>query len=142
MTGVVLTLAMVFGTNPLPYPSVDPVGVATWYGGGGACVQGYARTCSPYLPKSKGGRGGELVLYAATGEFANYYNRPLRAEVCRLGTRKCVEVVIRDRCTACLRDGKGGRVIDLSPVAFSELAPLYRGVIRVSVTPLYEGVGR
>lgn len=109
---------------------------ATWYGGPGVCY-GVRMACSPYLSKEDGGRGGELVRYAAAGWF-RWGMRPVAALVTSLDTGRSVFVIVRDYCGAC---AKGKAVIDLSPVAFSLLwregAPdpltLGRGVARVSV---------
>jgi hypothetical protein len=94
-------------------------------------------TCSPYLSKEDGGRGGELVRYAAAGWF-RWGMRPVYALVTSLDTGRSTLVLVRDYCAA----ADDGRVIlDLSPVAFTDLwrdgAPdpltLGRGVARVSV---------
>jgi len=145
VTGALLALAVLVG-SPVPPPlPLDKVGIATWYGdttknGPKFCHGGYKNTCSPYVPKSKGGRGGELFMYAATAEFYRYPKGATpRVKVCRRGTDKCVHVIVRDACYGCRADGKGGRVIDLSPAAFLQLAPLSRGVIYVTVQFWNEG---
>ena len=117
-------------------------GVATWYGA--RCPKGVTNfgrvdACTPYLPKSQGGRGGELVWYAAVASFS-YYAKPYRVRVCRKDQpTRCVTVVVRDECAGlCRRDLKKpwtsqSRAIDLSPAAFSQLAPLGRGVLQVTI---------
>ena len=117
-------------------------GVATWYGA--RCPKGVTNfgrtdTCTPYLPKSQGGRGGELVWYAAVASFS-YYAKPYRVRVCRKDQpTRCVTVVVRDECAGlCRRDLRKpwtsqSRAIDLSPAAFSQLAPLGRGVLQVTI---------
>lgn len=63
-----------------------------------------------------------------------YGDDPYAVQVClaaRPGT--CTHVVVRDYCACGSRHGEA-TVIDLSPSAFRELAPLSRGVIRVTVT--------
>lgn len=49
--------------------------------------------------------------------------------VCLAGTRRCVNVVVRDFCGC-----PGGRVIDLSPAAFRRLTSLSLGLVRVTLT--------
>ena len=117
-------------------------GVATWYGT--RCPKGVTNfgrvdACTPYLPKAQGGRGGELVWYAAVASFS-YYAKPYRVRVCRADQpTRCVTVWVRDECAGgCRRDLKKpwtskSRAIDLSPAAFSQLAPLGRGVLQVTI---------
>ena len=117
-------------------------GVATWYGA--RCPKGVTNfgrvdACTPYLPKAQGGRGGELVWYAAVASFS-YYAKPYRVRVCRKDQpTRCVTVVVRDECAGlCRRDLRKpwtsqSRAIDLSPAAFSQLAPLGRGVLQVTI---------
>ena len=143
-----LGLTMLTGSaGPSTTPSGVPVtGVATWYGstapkGEKYCVGGYKNTCSPYKSKAAGGRGGELVMYAAVGRW-RWGAKPFRLRVCRKdNATKCVIVVVRDYCGSC-REGLNkpwtskSRAIDLSPTAFSRLAPLGRGVLAVTITEL------
>ena len=117
-------------------------GVATWYGTRcpkGVTDFGRVDACTPYLPKAQGGRGGELVWYAAVASFS-YYAKPYRVRVCRADQKtRCVDVWVRDECAGgCRRDLKKpwtskSRAIDLSPAAFSQLAPLGRGVLQVTI---------
>ncbi len=125
-------LALLLTAQSAPY---EMRGQATWYGSTQptSCVDGFLRTCSPYLSKKDGGRGGELLMYAAVGTFKNFRDKPYQVDVCRVDTGACVRVVVRDYCEACAKAKRGGRVIDLSPHAFRRLAPLGLGVIRVVV---------
>ena len=117
-------------------------GVATWYGAHcpkGVTNFGRVDTCTPYLTKALGGRGGERVWYAAVASFS-YYAKPYTLRVCRKDQpTRCVTVVVRDECAGlCRRDLKKpwtskSRAIDLSPAAFSQLAPLARGVLQVTI---------
>lgn len=111
MIAAVLYAALLSGGEP-----IDGNHRATWYGGQGNCY-GRAMTCSPYLSEEDGGRGGELVRYAAAGWF-RYGMKPVYAIVRSLDTGRMTLVVVRDYCAA----ADAGRVIlDLSPVAFTEL---------------------
>jgi hypothetical protein len=103
---------------------------------------GRVDACVPYLTKAQGGRGGEQVWYAAVASFS-YYAKPYRVRVCRKDQpTKCVIVTVRDECAGgCRRDLKKpwtskSRAIDLSPAAFSQLAPLGRGVLAVTIKEL------
>ena len=120
-------------------------GVATWYGstnprGDTYCVGGYKYTCSPYKSKAQGGRGGELVMYAAVPRW-RWNDKPFRLRVCRKDDpRQCVTVVARDSCGRCREDIKKpwtsrSLAIDLSPTAFASLArgQLARGVLKVTI---------
>ena len=91
---------------------------------------GRTDTCSPYVAKRNGGRGGERYLYGASG-FFRYGMPPVAAIVRSKKTGKEVRVIVRDYCQACA----GGRVlIDLSPMAFLALGlTLGEGVARVEV---------
>ena len=97
-------------------------------------------TCTPYLTKANGGRGGEQVMYAAVASFS-YYAKPYKIKVCRADDpTRCVIVTVRDECAGgCRRDLKkpwksNSRAVDLSPTAFSRLAPLGRGVLAVTIS--------
>ena len=117
-------------------------GVATWYGAHcpkGVTNFGRVDTCTPYLTKAQGGRGGERIWYAAVASFS-YYAKPYTLRVCRKDQpTRCVIVVVRDECAGlCRRDLRKpwtsqSRAIDLSPAAFSQLAPLGRGVLQVTI---------
>lgn len=66
-------------------------------------------------------------LYAAVGTW-HWHDTPYELSVCTPAA--CVTVTIRDFCRAC---ADGRRIIDLSPDAFQQLAPLSQGVVRVSL---------
>jgi hypothetical protein len=123
---------------------VPTSGVATWYGARcpkGVSVYGRTDTCTPYKSVKQGGRGGELVLYAAVGTFT-YYAKPYRVRVCVRGGAKCVVAVVRDYCHGAwlaLRRPwtSASRAIDLSPALFVGLGvPLSRGIVYVEITEL------
>ena len=67
-------------------------------------------------------------LYAAIRGFRG---KPFYVIV-RTATAK-VRVLVRDGC-GCLWGTPSARIIDLSPAAFSRLAPLGRGLVKVTVT--------
>ena len=91
---------------------------------------GRTDTCSPYVAKRNGGRGGERWLYAASG-FFRWGMRPVAAIVRSKKTGKEVRVIVRDYCQAC---AEGRVLIDLSPMAFLALGlTLGEGVARVEV---------
>ena len=137
-----LTLLTGSGGPALTPHGVPTHGVATWYGA--RCPKGVTNfgrtdTCTPYLTKAQGGRGGERVWYAAVASFS-YYAKPYRVRVCRKDQpTRCVTVVVRDECAGlCRRHLKKpwtsqSRAIDLSPAAFYQLAPLGRGVLQVTI---------
>ena len=120
---------------PDPTPMAHGVkGRATWYAArcpdGVPSFLGRRDTCRPYLSKKDGGRGGELVLYAAVG-FWRWGMTPVEAIVYFHATGRSVRVVVRDYCDAC---AKGRAVIDLSPTAFlAGGLTLGQGVAKVSV---------
>lgn len=111
----------------LGIPVADNRGDATWYGWGGRCVDGFKRTCSPYL-------SGERRIYAAVGTW-KWGDKPYAVKVCAVKTGKCVWAIVRDFCRAC-KDGHG--IIDLSPRLFRQLAPLGHGRIKVTVERVQE----
>ena len=76
---------------------------------------GRTDTCSPYVAKRNGGRGGERWMYAAVGWF-RWGMKPVEAIVRSKKTGKEVRVIVRDYCQAC---AEGRVLIDLSPMAFS-----------------------
>jgi rare lipoprotein A (peptidoglycan hydrolase) len=126
ISAILLSVALAFHTSGVQ------VGQATWYGYTGNkathCYGGYRNTCSPYLSKEDGGRGGELVMYAAVHGF-KYRDKPYKVRVClHSKPSKCVVVVVRDAI-----GGHSKTLIDLSPAAFIQLAPLSRGVLKVKV---------
>jgi hypothetical protein len=96
----------------IPETSTAVSGLATWYcGGGSACTRGYPAT----YPGAAA--GSELRVGAWRGRWVR---------VCA-GSR-CTRARLIDAC-AC----PGERVIDLYASVFRRLAPLSRGVVRVSV---------
>ena len=137
-----LTLLTGSGGPSLTPHGIPTHGVATWYGA--RCPKGVTNfgrvdTCTPYKTKEQGGRGGERIWYAAVASFS-YYAKPYRVRVCRADQpTRCVTVTVRDECAGlCRRDLKKpwtskSRAIDLSPAAFSQLAPLGRGVLTVTI---------
>jgi len=87
-------------------------------------------------------------MYAAVGSF-EYYDAPYWVEVCRVGTTKCVTVLVRDYCHGAWRALKAKkwsetsrRAIDLSPAAFIQLAPMGKGVIEVTIKEIRKTLGR
>jgi len=104
-------------------------------------VYGRTDTCTPYKSVEQGGRGGELVLYAAVGTFT-YYAKPYRVRVCVRGGTTCVIAVVRDYCHGAWKAlrkpwNSASRVIDLSPHLWVALGvPLSRGIMYVEITEL------
>jgi hypothetical protein len=152
MVAAILSLAMAAGGVWTPAegnPYEHKYGTATWYGA--HCLHhqtylGRRNTCSPYLSKAKGGRGGELVMYAAVAHYRLSTNHPYKVRVCRIGYNRCVVVIVRDFCQGATDAAKrpwtrNSRIIDLSPTAFSQLASLGRGVIYVRIDWDYGKVG-
>lgn len=147
VASLLLSLTLLTGSGgPSLTPSGVPTqGVATWYGAHcpkGVTNFGRVDTCTPYLSTAQGGRGGERVWYAAVASFS-YYAKPYTLRVCRADQpHRCVTVTVRDECAGlCRRDLKKpwtsqSRAIDLSPAAFSQLAPLGRGVLAVTIKEL------
>lgn len=100
---------MAVPVTPKPSRGARTRGTATWYCGS-RCTRGYP--------------GG---LYAAAGsELRTGAWRGRRVTVC--AGERCVRVTLIDTC-AC----KGERIIDLYADAFRQLAPLSRGVLKVTV---------
>jgi hypothetical protein len=122
LTAIILALALALGYS-IPDTKADLAGDATWYGQGGRCVDGFKRTCSPYL-------SGERRYYAAVGSW-KWGDKPYLVRVCRVLTGKCIYATVRDFCLAC--KNKHG-IIDLSPRLFRQLAGLGVGRIDVLVT--------
>ncbi len=148
VASLLLSLTLLTGSGgPSLTPSGVPTsGVATWYGstnpkGEKYCVGGYKNTCSPYKSKAQGGRGGELIMYAAVPRW-RWGDKPFTLRVCRKDDpTRCVIVIARDSCGRCRKDilkpwTSRSLAIDLSPAAFSQLAPLGRGVLAVTIREL------
>ena len=125
---VALVLSAALAVNP-----AAPSDRATWYGArcpAGVSFLGRTDTCSPYVSKKKGGRGGERWFYAAVDWF-RWGMSPITAEITNKKNGRKVIVVVRDYCEAC---DKGRVAIDLSPSAFIALGlTLGEGIGRVSV---------
>ena len=109
----------------------------TWYAS--RCPQGVVSlgrtdTCTPYLSKKDGGRGGETRWYAASGWF-RYGMKPVYAVITSKTTGRSIRVLVRDFCGAC----RQGRVLlDVSPWVFIALGnELGAGIDRIKVE--YEG---
>lgn len=98
-------------TGPITEPAAVAGGLATW--------------CAP-TPTHCQSWGGDAHL-AAVPDF-HFGDRPYRVVVHYRGHRTTVTVVSFCAC--------GGRIIDLSPAAFADLAPLSHGVIEVTVEDL------
>jgi rare lipoprotein A (peptidoglycan hydrolase) len=71
------------------------------------------------------------MIAAAGPALRGYLGRHWRGTLVSVCSGRCVVVRLSDWC---LCTGNGGRLIDLSDDAFAQLAPLSRGVIRVSIT--------
>lgn len=145
----ILAASLLSGSGDWTQPVDHTTGIATWYGAhcpDGVTNFGRVDTCTPYMSRARGGRGGELVMYAAIGNF-KYRDKPFRVRVCGVKSGKCVVVVVRDFCwgaTKALRkewDPNRSKIIDLSPTAFHALAPLSRGILKVRIEWDYETVG-
>ena len=123
-----LVLSVVLAATP-----AAPSDRATWYGARcpeGVSFLGRTDTCSPYVAKRNGGRGGERWLYGAVGWF-RWGMKPVEAIVRSKRTGREVRVSVRDYCRAC---DHGRVLIDLSPMAFVALGlTLGEGVARVEV---------
>ena len=126
MIAAVLAMALIV-------PSPTPPDKATFYGArcpAGVSLYGRSDSCSPYVAKRNGGRGGERWMYAAVGWF-RWGMKPVEAIVRSKKTGKEVRVIVRDYCQAC---AEGRVLIDLSPMAFVALGlTLGEGVARVEV---------
>lgn len=124
-----LALSLVLAATP-----AAPTDRATWYGArcpAGVSLYGRTDTCSPYVSRAKGGRGGERVFFAAAGWFRVWHDRPVLAEITNKKNGRKVIVVVRDYCEAC---DKGRVALDLSPASFISLGlTLEQGVGRIRV---------
>ena len=148
MIAALLSVVLLGQPTPQPMPpltehGIPTSGVATFYGARcpkGVSYLGRTDTCTPYMTKERGGRGGELVLFAAVGSFS-YYDKPYKVRVCLRDRSKCVIATVRDYCHGAwvsLRKPwtSASRVIDLSPTLFAALAPLSRGIVFVVVSEM------
>lgn len=141
MISLVLVASLLMHPMPPLTPHGIPTsGISTWYGARcpkGVSYLGRTDTCTPYKSRANGGRGGELIAYAAVGSFS-YYDKPYKVRVCLRDRSKCVIATVRDYCHGAWVSlhkpwTSASRVIDLSPTLFAALAPLSRGVIYVVV---------
>jgi hypothetical protein len=115
-------------------------GEATWYGSTSGvntgCYGGFRNTCNPY---SKG----EKLYYAAMGGHNSRKGSvPFKVLVVNTANNKSIVVTVRDHCFGCWADGTGGRLIDLSPLAFMAISTngkLNLGVLKVRI---YYGISR
>ena len=98
-----------------PYPKQ---GLASWYD---------PSLTSPELFKKWG-----VTCAMRRSDYGKYY------QVCNLTNNKCVFVRHNDFGPASAMYRRG-RIIDLSKSAFRMIADLDLGLIKVSVTPVYEG---
>jgi hypothetical protein len=128
----IITIGLIFGAGG--FDDGDK-GVATWYGNTHPqsqkfCFGGYRNTCNPY---SKG----EKLFYAAMGGHnSRLGSKPYKVRVVNTANGKSIVVTVRDHCFGCWRDGSGGRLIDLSPLAFMAISTngrLNLGVLSVRV---------
>jgi hypothetical protein len=97
-----------------------------------ASRSGVATYCAPTLTRCQS--WGEPAMLGAVQSF-RWGDDPYRVEVCLDGTAPCATVTVVSYCACGPRNGVP-TVIDLSPAAFRQLAPLSRGVIPVTVTGL------
>lgn len=131
MLGLLLAAAVSSSSGLIPTPQE---GKATWYGARttAVCYGGRPFTCSPYLSKADGGRGGELHRYCAVKGFG-FYDKPFWVKVTNTKTGKWTTCLVRDYC-ACV----GGGIIDLSPMVFLEIQKsLGLGIVPVRVERIY-----
>lgn len=114
-----------------------PTDRLTWYATRcpkGVTLFGRTDTCSPYVSKAHGGRGGETRWYAAAGWF-RWSMKPVTVVVTSKTTGRSVRLVVRDYCDAC---AKGRAILDISPWGFIALGHEL-GVGVDSVRIRYEG---
>jgi hypothetical protein len=104
--------ADVVASGVLPDTATVQTGTATW--------------CAP-TPKYCQSWGGDAMKGAV--QSFRYGDTPYRVKVCLASdSDRCTQVTVVSYC-AC-----GNTLIDLSPTAFRQLAPLSRGRIRVTMT--------
>lgn len=94
--------------------------------------RGWATWCAPTPTKCQGWGGGAMVGAVRSFTFGD---DPYVVQVCAFGDGRtaCTHVRVVSHCACGDRHGIP-TVIDLSPAAFRDLAPLSRGVIRVEVS--------
>jgi hypothetical protein len=123
-------------------PATSDGGTTTALGGapaleggiGSVLIGGKATWCAP-TPTHCQSWGGDALL-GAMPSF-DFGDEPFVATVCHDGS--CVDVTVVSYCACGDRNGVP-TVIDLSPTAFTRLAPLSRGVIDVTVELAAPGV--
>jgi hypothetical protein len=116
-----------FTFPPSPAPSPSAIAAAT-----PGPLRGWATWCAPTPTHCESWGGGRLV--GAVRSFSDG-DAPYFVQVCGFegGRTSCVHILVVSHCACGDRDGIP-TVIDLSPAAFAELAPLERGRIRVEVS--------
>jgi hypothetical protein len=127
----IITIGLLFGAGG--FDDGDR-GVATWYGSTSGknnyCFDRYRNSCAPY-------RSGEQLFYAAMGGHnSRLGSTPYKVRVVNTANDKSIVVTVRDHCFGCWADGTGGRLIDLSPLAFKMISTngkLNLGVLSVRV---------
>ena len=121
MTALLLALSLVLNPGAIPRSH----GVASWYN---AERNGQSTWYS---------RAG-IINYAAVAGW-RWGQKPYMLRVCRQDDKtKCVVVTVVDWCGRCNKDArrvwtKNSRILDLSPAAFTKLAALGAGLVRVTI---------
>lgn len=131
MIAILLALSLTLGPSGVPAR-----GVASWYD---ATRHGQS---SWYTRQG-------ITHYAAVGSW-RWGDKPYTLTLCRADDpTRCVRVLVVDWCGRCAADlrrewTRKSRVIDISPAAMVELAPLHHGVVRVVVklTPMPSRLSR
>jgi hypothetical protein len=70
------------------------------------------------------------------GHNSRLGSKPYKVRVVNTANGKSIVVTVRDHCFGCWRDGSGGKLIDLSPLAFMAISTngrLNLGVLKVRV---------
>ena len=70
---------------------------------------------------------GEQRTYVAVGSFRNFHDKPYLIVVTNRTNGRQALAWVRDHCGRCYSDGKGKRVIDLSPDLFYYLSEGHLG---------------
>jgi rare lipoprotein A (peptidoglycan hydrolase) len=136
----VTVMVLVYGMAPRPLAQPSPTAQRATEGPGPSSptATDLVRPSStpPGVSPQATPRSGTASWYGAAGRVAavpGWDHRPYRVRVCA-GAR-CVVVRVQDWC-GCYVGTSRERIIDLSRSAFLELAPLSRGVIRVTLEVL------
>ena len=107
-------------------PAAEPLPSPATFELASAIEGGLAAWCAPTLTQCQS--WGPPAKLGAVSSFT-WGDVPYRVRVCRQdGDGACVAVAVVSFCECA-----GDRVIDLSPAAFAELAPLSRGLVAVTV---------